>query len=70
MGIGPGQVVLSHNAYDELRDALYRLEAAGEDAIIDAQDTSSVENLQKIINRLGASISSTTKSLPEPSAES
>ncbi len=68
-GIPPGQLLLSARVYADFRDALYRLEAAAEDAISDCEDLEASPRILHLVEGLAKVVSSTVTQLPEPSAE-
>ncbi len=50
--LGPNDVLLSRRLFEELRDRLYRLEAALEDAAADLADSASAEQLRQVLDHL------------------
>jgi hypothetical protein len=69
MGVPPGQILISAKLYADFRNAIYRLEAAAEDAVADLEDLSASRSVVDLVERLAKVVSSTVAQLPRPSAE-
>jgi hypothetical protein len=68
-GVPPGQLLVNANVYADFRDALYRLEAAAEDATSDSLDLQASPAILDLFDRLAKAVASTVAQLPRPSAE-
>ncbi len=65
----PGQLLVNASVYADFRDALYRLEAAAEDAISDSADLQASPAIFELVDRLAKAVALTVAQLPQPSAE-
>lgn len=67
-GLAPDEVLLTADAWQSIRDTLYTLEAAAQDAVADAQMATSVAELRRVTLDLAVTVSRAAALSAEPRA--
>ena len=67
-GLAPDEVLLTVDAWQSIRDTLYTLEAAAQDAVADAQLATSVAELRRVALDLAGTVSRAAAVSAEPRA--